>query len=431
MTPSARLAAAIEVAADIDARRRPAADALKDWGLSHRFAGSGDRAAISSLVYDALRNRASARWLMNADTARATILGMLVVARGLNREAIAALFSGERFAPEALTQAEADALDEARLVAAPDPIRANVPDWLWPDFAATFGAEAVAEGIALSQRAPLDLRVNLLKTTRSALRSELAPLGAVDTPYSPWGLRVPLGPDGRGPAIQSEPSFIDGRFEVQDEGSQLAALIADARPGETVLDLCAGAGGKTLELAAAMGNEGRIIATDSDIRRLAPIHDRLKRAGVTCVEVRTPRAGQSALTDLAGKVDLALVDAPCSGSGTWRRNPDTKWRMRENSLADRARDQATVLDAAAPTIRRGGLLVYVTCSVLPRENDAAISGFLTRHPAFAIVPPAEAARSADLDVIGRFVSPGGQGLQLSPHRTGTDGFFIAVLRRKA
>lgn len=431
MVPAARIAAAIEVVADIDARRRPAADALKDWGLSHRFAGSGDRAAIATLVYDALRRRASSRWLMGGETARDTVLGMLVLARGLDRAAIASLFSGERFAPDPLTETEAAALDAARLAQAPAFVQADVPEWLWPDFEAAFGADAIAEGRALAERAPLDLRTNTLRTSRDALKAALAPIGAVETPHSPWGLRVPLGPDGRGPSVQSEPTFIEGHFEIQDEGSQIAALIAAARPGETVLDLCAGAGGKTLELAAAMANEGRIIATDSDMRRLAPIHDRLKRAGATLVDVRTPRGKGLPIEDLAGTVDLALVDAPCSGSGTWRRNPDAKWRMRPNSLADRQKDQATVLEAAARTVKPGGRLVYVTCSVLMRENDEAVAGFIARHRGFAVVSPAEAAEKAGLGALGAFRSGATLGLQLTPHRCGTDGFFISVLRRTA
>ena len=321
MTPAARLSAAIEVLDDVTDRRRPAADALKDWGLSHRFAGSGDRGAIASLVYDALRRRSSARWLVDADSSRATVIGMLALQREMTGEEIARLFSGERFAPSPLTEVERAALSDRRLEDAPPQIQGDVPDWLWPAFEAAFGPDAVAEARALAARAPLDLRTNALKTTRDKLLGELTPLHAEATPLSPLGLRIPLGPDGRGPAVQSEPSFQKGWFEVQDEGSQLAALLAGAKPGEQVLDLCAGGGGKTLELAAMMGNRGQVYATDADKRRLAPIHDRLSRAGVRNVQVRTPRGGL-AIDDLAGQMDLVLIDAPCSGSGIWRRNPD-------------------------------------------------------------------------------------------------------------
>lgn len=433
MTPSARLSAAIEILADIEARRRPAADALKDWGLSHRFAGSGDRAALAGLVYDTLRRRASARWLMDSEAPRAALIGMLVLQRGETIETLDALFSGERFAPEPLTDDERKALAGRELAQAAPDIQADVPNWLWSSFEAAFGEDAVAEGRALAERAPVDLRVNTLKASRDKLLGELEPLGASATPLSRWGVRVPLGPDGRSPAVQAEESFQKGWFEIQDEGSQLAGLVAAAKPGEQVLDLCAGGGGKTLEFAAAMENKGQVFATDSDKRRLAPIHDRLARAGVRNVQVRTPRGrvsgGGPAIDDLDGRMDLVLVDAPCSGSGTWRRNPDTKWRMRPSSLADRQKDQAAVLRAGARAVKPGGRLVFVTCSVLPEENDASVKGFLADHADFTAAPLAELAKGAGLSAFARFGSSGGAGLQLSPHRSGTDGFFIALLHR--
>lgn len=428
MTPSARLSAAIEILADIEARRRPAADALKDWGLSHRFAGSGDRAALAGLVYDTLRRRASARWLIDSEAPRASLIGMLVLQRGETIETLEALFTGERFAPEPLTEDERKALAGRKLEQAAPDIQADVPNWLWSSFEAAFGEDAIAEGRALAERAPVDLRVNTLKATRDKLLAELEPLHASATPLSRWGVRVPLGPDGRSPAIQAEESFQKGWFEIQDEGSQLAGLVAAAKPGEQVLDLCAGGGGKTLEFAAAMENKGQIFATDSDKRRLAPIHDRLARAGIRNVQVRTPRGGL-AIDDLDGRMDLVLVDAPCSGSGTWRRNPDTKWRMRPSSLADRQKDQAAVLKAGARAVKPGGRLVFVTCSVLPEENDASVKAFLADHADFTAAPLLELAKGAGLSAFARFGSSGGTGLQLSPHRSGTDGFFITLLHR--
>jgi 16S rRNA (cytosine967-C5)-methyltransferase len=243
------------------------------------------------------------------------------------------------------------------------------------------------------------------------------------------GVRVPLGPDGRSPSVQSEETFQKGWFEIQDEGSQLAGLIAAAKPGEQVLDLCAGGGGKTLEFAAAMDNKGQIFATDHDKRRLAPIHERLERAGVRNVQVRTPR-GALPIEDLAGRMDMVLVDAPCSGSGTWRRNPDAKWRLRPSSLADRQKDQAAVLKAGAEAVRPGGRLVFVTCSVLPEENDASVQAFLADHDDFTATPLGTLAKSAGFSGFGRLASAGGSGLQLSPRRSDTDGFFIAVLQRR-
>src|SRR5215203_847397 len=235
---------------------------------------------------------------------------------------------------------------------------------------------------ALATRAPLDIRANTLKATREQVQDGLAHLTPVWTPHSPVGLRVALGEDGRGPALHSEPEFLKGWFEIQDEGSQLAALLTAVKPGEQVVDLCAGAGGKTLAMAALMANKGQIYATDSDQRRLAPIHDRLARAGVRNVQVRTPRAKADAVTDLDGKIDCVLVDAPCTGIGTWRRNPDAKWRLRPGSLEVRRNEQTTVLDRAAGLVKPGGRIVYITCSILPEENDDMLSAFLENHAGF-------------------------------------------------
>ena len=291
MTPAARISAAIEVLGDIDARRRPASDALKDWGLSHRFAGSKDRAAIASLVYDALRRKASAGWIMGEATTRTIVLGMLRLQRGLTPEAVSALCSGERFAPEPLTPDERERLEKADLGTAPAPVAGDFPDWIEPSLRRLFGDDLVPEMQALATRAPLDLRVNTLKvSSREEAHDALPHLNAIETPLSPLGLRIAPSEDGRGPAVQSEPEFLKGWIEIQDEGSQLVALISGAKPGVQVVDLCAGGGGKTLALAAQMENHGQIYATDNDARRLAPIHDRLTRAGVRNVQVRTPKS---------------------------------------------------------------------------------------------------------------------------------------------
>jgi 16S rRNA (cytosine967-C5)-methyltransferase len=429
MTPAARVQAAIEVLDDLIGRRRPAPDGLKDWGLAHRFAGSKDRAAIASLVYDALRRRASACWLMGADTSRAIMLGGLARARGLDAAGVAALATGERHAPEALTADERARLERG-LVDAPGHVLADIPEWLWPDFHAAFGDDAGGEGAALAARAPVDIRVNTLKTSRRRLMAELGHLNPAETPYSLDGLRFNVGGDGRGPSLQTEKAFIDGLFEVQDEGSQLAARLSGAAAGETVVDLCAGAGGKTLALAALMENRGQIFATEIDSRRLAPLYERVKRAGAHNLQVRAPKLrAEDAVADLAGQADLVLVDAPCTGSGTWRRNPDAKWRLRPGALAEREREQAAVLDHAARLTRRGGRISYITCSVLPRENDAQVSAFRARHPGFAVIAPGEMAEAAGLGGLGGFVSSGGQGLQLTPARCGVDGFFVAALKR--
>jgi 16S rRNA (cytosine967-C5)-methyltransferase len=217
--------------------------------------------------------------------------------------------------------------------------------------------------------------------------------------------------------------------EVQDEGSQLAALIAAAAPGQQVVDLCAGAGGKTLALAAQMENRGQIYAHDSDIRRLAPLNERATRANVRNVQLRAPRGSADVLADLHDRADLVLVDAPCTGAGTWRRNPDAKWRMRPTALEIRMAEQDQALDAAAPLVKPGGRLVYVTCSLLAEENDDRIAAFRMRHPQFSSVPAAEAAVGAGLPALAGFAAAGGDAILLSPRRSGTDGFFVAVLKR--
>ncbi len=443
MTPAARLCAAIEIFADLEARRRPAAEALKDWGLSHRFAGSSDRAAIAGLVYDALRRKASSAWLMGEGSPRAALLGMLRRERGLGVEEIAALCSGARFAPAPLTAAERSALKSDALEAAPAAVRGDYPDWLDPHFARVFGDDRAAQGAALGSRAPLDLRVNALKASCEEALANLQHLHAEPTRWSPIGLRIRLAADAKNPAIHAEPAYRKGQIEIQDQGSQLAALFLGAKPGEQVLDLAAGAGGKTLALAAAMANRGQIYATDIDKRQLAPIHERIARAGARNIQVRTPRrlplspasredSGWEQIADLAGRMDRVLIDAPCTGTGTWRRNPDAKWRVRPGALAERLRQQRQLLDYAATLVKPGGRIAYVTCSVLEEENGDQVRAFLSRRPGFVIVPPGEVAAVALGDRAALFcraalVLP--EGLLMTPLSTGTDGFYVAVVRR--
>ena len=431
MTPAARLSAAIDVMTDIEARRRPAPDALKDWGLAHRFAGSSDRAAVAGLVYDALRRRASAAFLMGETTPRAVALGTLRLERGLDVAAIARLADGGRFAPVPLTEAEQRALAAHSLADAPAHIRGDYPEWLDLPLARVFGDARAEEGAALARRAPLDLRVNTLKAEREKAAEELAHLAPAPTHWSPFGLRIIIGADAKSPPVHAEPAYLKGHVEVQDEGSQLAALLTGARPGEQAIDLCAGAGGKTLALAALMENRGQIYASDLDLRRLAPIHARLARAGVRNVQVRTPRRPDiDVLSDQAGRVDLVLIDAPCTGIGTWRRNPDAKWRMRPGALAERVKEQAALLDRAAALVKPGGRIAYVTCSVLAEENGDQVRAFLARHPAFSLVAvetfaAALGERAAEFRT-AVLVTP--EGLLMTPRRTGADGFFVAQLR---
>ena len=433
MTPAARLSAAIEVFADIEARRRPAADALKDWGLAHRFAGSGDRAAIAGLVYDALRRKASSASLMGEANPRAVLIGMLHRERGLDGAAIDALCSGARYAPAPLTEAERAALAGATLGDAPAHVEGDYPEWLDPYLARVFGDERAAEGVALASRAPLDLRVNTLAGTREDALPELAHLNAEPARWSPVGLRIRLAADAKCPAIHAEPAFLKGRIEIQDEGSQLAALLAGAKPGEQVIDLCAGAGGKTLALAAAMENRGQIYATDTDKRRLAPIHDRLARAGARNVQVRTPKSVGNELADLAGRADLVLIDAPCTGIGTWRRNPDAKWRIRPGALAERIKQQDAVLDSAVALLKPGGRIAYITCSVLAEENGDRVRAFIGRHGDFSVEKPGNVINSLGdrAYLFARAVLISDEGLLMTPRRTDTDGFFVSMLRHSA
>jgi len=431
MTPAARLSAAIDLIATIDAQRVPAAKALKEWGTAHRYAGSGDRAAISGLIWDVLRRQSSAAYLMDDDSARARVLGMLKLERGMDLATIAAFFDGSRFAPEPLTATEEAALTSRSLRGAPAPVAGDYPEWLDPYFAKVFGDERAAEATAMASRAPLDLRVNTLRGKREKILPRLAHLGAKETPWSPLGLRIELGADARNPGIHSEEDFIKGAIEVQDEGSQLAALFSAAKPGEQVIDLCAGAGGKTLALAAQMGGKGRLIATDHDKRQLAPIHERLSRAGVHNCEVRTPRGEADVMSDIKASADLVLIDAPCTGTGTWRRNPDAKWRMRPGALEVRLKDQAEVLARAAPMVKPGGRIAYITCSVLSEENGEQVRAFIARHPEFSAQPPEQIA-SLLWDKAENFAEAAlrsDEGWLMTPRRTGTDGFFVSVLKK--
>ena len=429
MTPSARLAAAIEVFASIASERRPAADALKAWGLGHRFAGSGDRAAIAGLVYDALRRRASGAWLMGEDSPRSVLLGMLKRERGLATDAIAALANGAQYAPAALSDDERARLDAGDLTGAPPYVIGDYPDWLDAHFDRAFGEARAEEGAALASRAPLDLRVNTLKAEREAAAKMLADLTPEPTQWSPYGLRIRLSADAKSPPVHAEPAFIKGMVEVQDEGSQLAALFTGAKPGEQVLDLCAGAGGKSLALAAMMENKGQLYATDDDKRRLAPIHDRLKRSGARNVQVRTPKSVGTELNDLAGRLDLVVIDAPCTGTGAWRRNPDAKWRMRPGALDQRTKEQSEILERALPLLKPGGRIAYITCSVLDAENGDQVHSFVRRHPEFSVRPSIEviAALGEHAAAFAETVRLSEEGLLMTPRTTGTDGFFVSVL----
>jgi len=432
MTPAARLSAAIEVLADIEARKRPAAEALKDWGVSHRFAGSGDRAAIGNLVFDCLRTRASAAYVMGEASPRALVLRTLVTSWGLAPQEVAALADGIRHAPEPLSEAELAGLSRALAADTPAFVRGDYPEWLASEFERAFGCHAAEEGAALARRAPVDLRVNTLKADRDKVLKALRRFEARRTPHAPLGIRIEQAPGpGKSPHIEAEPGHGKGWFEVQDEGSQLATLLSGAKPRQQAIDLCAGAGGKTLGLAALIKNTGQLYAYDADRVRLRPIFERLKRAGARNVQV-LPAGDREALAKLDGKMDLVLIDAPCTGSGVWRRRPDAKWRLSPHMLDARQAEQRAVLDEGAALVKPGGRLAYITCSVLPPENRDQVDAFLARRPEFRLIPWPELWQEA-LPGVEPVASAGGSAetLLLTPSRHGTDGFFVAVLQRSA
>ncbi len=424
MQPAGHASAAIEILSAVESLRLPAAQALRDWGRAHRFAGSRDRGAIGTIVFDVLRHRASLAWRMNDESPRSLVLGWLAFLKELPLERIEEM-AGARHGFGELTETERERLTSPRpLEDAPMWVRADIPQWLEDAFAEVWGDGAVAEGAALAQRAPLDLRVNTLKADRDRVARALSRFAPVETPHSPWGLRIMPDADGRLPNVEAEGAHGRGLFEIQDEGSQIAALLTGAAPGMQVLDLCAGGGGKTLALAAMMENRGQIFAHDADRMRLRPVHERIRRAGVRNVQIIEPHARER-LKDLEGRMHITLVDAPCTGTGTWRRHPDAKWRLTEKALEARVATQDALLDDAVRFVRSGGRLVYVTCSILRAENEERMKAFLSRHADFS---PIHWRDVRDIPSI-----PPDSGLspflRLSPLQHGTDGFFIAVLER--
>jgi len=425
--PGGRLQAAIDVIAEIEQRHRPASQALADWGKAHRFAGSGDRAAIGNLVYDALRQRASIAWRMGDDSPRALAIGVMGLLWGETAASLNETFAVDKHAPEQLNEKESAALEVDNLEDSPGWVRADIPDWLEGAFRENFEGDYIAEGQALAQRPPTDFRVNTLKADREKALNALKRFKLEKTPLSPWGLRMsPATGPGRTPNLQPEAAYQKGWIEVQDEGSQVCSALVFAQPGEQVLDYCAGAGGKTLALAAVMENRGQVFAYDSDRNRLAPIYDRLKRAGTRNVQVRAP--GDD-LGDLLGKMDRVVVDAPCTGSGVWRRRPDAKWKLTADALDKRVAEQEKVLDEASRYVRAGGYLCYITCSVLPRENEGSVYAFLERNGTFELVSAGEVWESQFAESGLKPWSSDECSVTLTPASTGTDGFYFAVMER--
>ena len=441
MTPGARLQTALEIAAKIDESPVGADRVLGAAFRERRYAGSKDRRAITAAVYSLLRCRARLDWWIGRAGSppgntmqpgwRSRLIAHLVLADGAAAGEVAALFSGAKYCPAPLNDAEATlalALEGQSLEHADMPKAAGleIPPWLEDALTAAWGESLETEMAALNAPAPVDLRVNTLKATREEAIIALANDGvaAAPTPLSPLGLRL-TGAS----RLDDTTAHKEGWIEVQDEGSQLIALIAGAAAGMTVYDICAGAGGKALALASIMGNEGLIIAADADETRLKRMIPRLRRSGASIVEIR-PRDADAWPPDQRQGADRVLVDAPCSGTGTWRRHPEARWRLTAEALAEYQTAQGSILDAAAALVKPGGRLVYATCSVLAAENTQQVTRFLGSHADFALLPAADAwAESAGgpYSFFGPCPEPY---LSLTPATTNTDGFFAAVLQKR-
>lgn len=443
MTPGARISAAIGLLERLDGGNAPPADKLlADWARSNRYAGAKDKSAIAGMVYGTLRRRGQIDWWLSRcqggePTPRARLLIWLQLGQGLQLTDMDTAFTGERFDPPPLTAVEKRVAVELAsqhgfdLACQPLSAAANVPAFLAEEFQAHYGDAAVCQLAAHGDEAPVDLRVNVLKGTRNDAAARLASEGVetVPTPFSPIGLRLRERRPLTGTTV-----FKEGLIEPQDEGSQLAALMVEAKPGMKVVDFCAGAGGKTLALGATMENSGRIVACDVSEARLKRAAQRLKRAGVFMVERRHLTSERDKWVKrraarFDGGFDRVLVDAPCSGSGTWRRNPDQKWKLTRENLDEVIAKQASVLESASRLVAPGGRLIYVTCSILPSENEAQINAFLSGNPKFFAHPVSDVWRETipDTPYPGESDIPY---LRLTPKDHDTDGFFIAVLGRK-
>lgn len=420
MKEGPRLLSVIEILTLQDTEERPLDQLCYRYFKTRRYIGSKDRHAISTYVYGLMRRRASCDWwalerglsplLMSSEgAARIRLLAYLWLFEKTPREKIGILFSGEKYSPSKLSDKERAIFEKLpQLDSLPPWIKGEFPEWLYPSLKKRFGDSLAEEAEAFLFPAPLDLRVNTLKTSREEALEGLKKenILAEPTPLSPWGLRY----QGRENVIQTQ-AFQKGLIEVQDEGSQLIAHLMDVKPGQTVLDLCAGAGGKTLALAACLENKGRIVATDTAEWRLKRTKERLKRAGISNVELRPLTGLQDKwIKRQKNRFDAVLVDAPCSGTGTWRRNPDKKWTLTPKDLVELSALQKNLLDTASSLVKTNGTLIYATCSLLPEENEDVVANFLKNHPTFHLTPCGLKGEAF---------------LCLSPFQNGTDSFFAA------
>jgi 16S rRNA (cytosine967-C5)-methyltransferase len=413
--PPAVLGFTEEVLREILRFTAPADSTLSRFFKDHPRLGGRERGAIAEGVYAVLRNKTFFTDFAGSNSSMRR-LALLGLAEAMGIESIAGLSDEERELAERVAAVDRSLLPPAK--------RSNLPGWLYEKLVAQFGAEETdVLAAALNRPAPLDLRVNTLKATRDEVIARLgeAPIAAEPTPFAPQGLRI-----HKKPSLQNLPLFKEGAIEVQDEGSQVLAQLVGARRGEMVVDFCAGAGGKTLALGALMRNTGRLYAFDVSEKRLAKLKPRLARSGLSNVHpVLIAHERDAKIKRLAGKIDRVLVDAPCSGLGTLRRNPDVKWRQPPEAVAEMHAKQVAILDGAARLLKGGGRLEYATCSMLDEENDRVVEQFLASHPDFALVPVSTVLAEQKIDL------PMGDSLKLLPHRHQTDGFFAAVLERRA
>ena len=419
MHPNALLELATELLHQVLQLQHPADGVVSDFFRKHRELGTRDRHALAETTYTVLRQRALLRHLAQSGKGEME-----------RRLAVLGWQGNEGFLRAALSDIEQQWLAQVSAVdrtALPEPLRHNLPEWLAAPLQAELG-DAFWEFVAVTNAAaPLDLRVNDFKAKRDDVQAAFKAAGieALPTPYSPLGLRIA----GK-PALHKLDVFLRGDVEVQDEGSQLLALLLDAKRGEMVVDFCAGAGGKTLALGAAMRNTGRLYAFDTSGHRLAALKPRLARSGLSNVHpVQIAHERDDRIKRLTGKIDRVLVDAPCSGLGTLRRNPDLKWRQSPQSVQELTVKQAAILASAARLLKPGGRLVYATCSLLDAENEVIASAFTAEHAAdFTPVPAEQALTKAHVSDAAALVR--GEYLRLWPHRHGTDGFFAAVWQRR-
>lgn len=430
MTPAARLQAAADILDSLKDSRLAPELVLKNWGTANRYAGSKDRRAIADRVFQCLRAKARLSFLMGQDTGRALVIGALHLLDGLPLAEIDALYSGQGYGPKPLSEKERNRLTNDG-EAAPEWLQVGLPDFVEERLKRIYGERWKAEAEALMlPRAPIDLRVN---GDREKVLAGLEMLGyqPIPTPFSAYGIRLPADPP---PNVRALPAFRQGLIEIQDEGSQLVALLSGAKPEQTIIDYCAGGGGKTLALLQMMQGQGRLISSDVEITRLNNIKPRLARANVTS-ELRHLGSEGEGMEDLADLADLVLVDAPCSGSGVWRRRPEKAHHLTETEVRRLHQLQVSILARAAKLVRIGGRFVYATCSILVDENEDSCAAFEDAHPNFISVPIADVLEGAPIVESGkarlRQMANATHRLRLSPASSDTDGFFMALYERKA